>query len=138
MTTGRSSEIPELAVGGSDVALKSLLSRDRLKLRHYMGLLGLLVLAAIPTILTPLQLAPFIGVIFLMMFAISWDIVSGYTGQLSFGHAYFFALGGYATTILNLQHGISPLVAIPLATLIAGLGGFIIGFPALRLRGPYL
>ena len=138
MTTGRSSEIPELAVGGSDVALKSLLSRDRLKLRHYVGLLGLLVLAAIPTILTPLQLAPFIGVIFLMMFAISWDIVSGYTGQLSFGHAYFFALGGYATTILNLQHGISPLVAIPLATLIAGLGGFIIGFPALRLRGPYL
>jgi branched-chain amino acid transport system permease protein len=138
MTTVRSNEIPEPAVGESDVALENLLSGDRLELRHYMGLLGLFTLAAIPTILTPLQLAPFIGIIFLMMFAISWDIVSGYTGQLSFGHAYFFALGGYATTILNLQHGIFPLVSIPLATLIAGLGGLIIGFPALRLRGPYL
>ena len=50
----------------------------------------------------------------------------------------FFAAGGYSTTVLNLQHGISPLVSIPMAMLLAGLLGLLVGIPALRLRGPYL
>jgi branched-chain amino acid transport system permease protein len=86
----------------------------------------------------PSELSAFTGVLFLMMFAISWDVVSGYTGQLSFGHAFFFALGGYGTAIITTQHQMPILVGIVGATLVAALGGVLIGVPALRLDGPYL
>jgi branched-chain amino acid transport system permease protein len=68
----------------------------------------------------------------------SWDVVSGYTGQLSFGHAFFFAIGGYGTSVLSSQHGVPVLLSIVLATILAAIGGLLIGVPALRLSGPYL
>ena len=107
-------------------------------LRHQLGLVGLLALFVLPTQLYAVQVSPLTPVIYLMIFAISWDFVSGYTGQLSFGHAFFFALGGYGTSILNIQHEVDPLVSIPIAVLLAGLGGLLIGLPAIRLQGPYL
>lgn len=110
----------------------------RMDLRYRLGLLGLVVMALVPTQMTPLDLSPLVGLVFLMMFAMSWDAVSGYTGQLSFGHAFFFAVGGYGSAVLNLQHGLHPLVSIPVATLLAAVGGVLVGLPALRLRGPYL
>lgn len=110
----------------------------KLPLRHQLGLLGLLGLILLPTQLYPRQVQPMIGIVFLMMFAMSWDVVSGYTGQLSFGHAFFFALGGYGSAILNLQHGLHPVPSILIATVVAAIGGVLVGLPALRLRGPYL
>lgn len=109
-----------------------------ISLRYWFGILFLFTYVVLPLPLVPTDLAPTIGLLYLMMFAVSWDIVSGYTGQLSFGHAYFFAIGGYGSTILNVQHGVHPLLSILLATLAAAIGGFIIGLPALRLQGPYL
>ncbi|WP_175507075.1 branched-chain amino acid ABC transporter permease [Halostagnicola kamekurae] len=78
------------------------------------------------------------GALFLGMFAMSWDYVSGYTGQLSFGHSMFFAAGGYTAALVNLHLGITPIGAIMVGTVVAGLLGVVVGFPALRLRGPYL
>jgi branched-chain amino acid transport system permease protein len=72
------------------------------------------------------------------MFAVSWDTVSGYTGQISFGHGLFFAVGGYTSALLNLGHGVDPLLAIPVGVVLAAVAGILIGVPALRLRGPYL
>jgi len=68
----------------------------------------------------------------------SWDAVSGYTGQISFGHGFFFAAGGYTSALLNLEFGLDPLLTIPIGVLVAALGGVVLGVPALRLRGPYL
>jgi branched-chain amino acid transport system permease protein len=107
-------------------------------LRYQLGLLGLLAIALVPTQLYPNELGQFTNLLYLIMFAMSWDVVSGYTGQLSFGHAFFFALGGYSSAILNLQHGMSPGLSIPIGMVVAAIGGVAVGLPALRLRGPYL
>ncbi|RTZ89633.1 MAG: branched-chain amino acid ABC transporter permease [Deltaproteobacteria bacterium] len=67
--------------------------------------------------------------------AIGWNILGGYTGQISFGHASFFGIGAYTTAILWLRMGIPPLLTIPLGGLLAAVFGIIWGYPLLRLRG---
>jgi branched-chain amino acid transport system permease protein len=79
--------------------------------------------------------------IFTSIYAIygaSWDFLSGFTGQVNFGHAVFFGVGAYATGLLNLKLGLPPAAAIPFGALFAVLTGLIVGIPALRLRGHYL
>jgi branched-chain amino acid transport system permease protein len=66
------------------------------------------------------------------------NIVTGYTGQISLGHGAFMAVGGYTTAILVTDHGVRDLWTIPLAGLVGGLAGFLVGVPALRLSGLYL
>jgi branched-chain amino acid transport system permease protein len=75
------------------------------------------------------------GVYFIAILGL--NIVTGYTGQISLGHGAFMAVGGYTTAIL-VDHGIRDLWTIPLAGLVAGLAGFLVGLPALRLSGLYL
>jgi branched-chain amino acid transport system permease protein len=70
--------------------------------------------------------------------AASWDLLSGFTGQLNFGHALFFGAGAYTSALLNLHAHIPPWSSIPLGALAAVLAGLIIGIPCLRLRGTYL
>ena len=70
--------------------------------------------------------------------AASWDLLSGFTGQLNFGHALFFGVGAYAAAMLNQNAHIPPWGSIPLGALFAVLAGLIIGIPCLRLRGTYL
>jgi len=70
--------------------------------------------------------------------AASWDLLSGFTGQMNFGHALFFGVGAYTAALLNLHAHIPPWGSIPLGALGAVLAGLIIGIPCLRLRGTYL
>ena len=70
--------------------------------------------------------------------ALGLNILVGYTGQISIGHAAFLAVGAYATGILEIQLGLPFYLAIPLAALIAAGFGLIFGIPSLRLRGLYL
>jgi branched-chain amino acid transport system permease protein len=65
-------------------------------------------------------------------------ILTGYSGQISLGHGGFMAIGGYTTAILSADHGVRPIWTIPLAGLIAGASGLLVGLPALRLTGIYL
>ena len=73
-----------------------------------------------------------------VIFAVSWDLLSGYTGQLNFGHALFFGVAAYTTALLNLHLGWQPWVTIPIGALAGVLAGLVVCLPALRLRGPYL
>lgn len=66
----------------------------------------------------------------------AWNILGGYTGQISFGHATFYGLGAYVTSILALR-GVPPLMTMPLAGIVASLYGLLWGYPCLRLRGQY-
>lgn len=66
------------------------------------------------------------------------NLLVGYTGQISLGHAGFFAIGAYGTSVLIIKAGFPFLLAIPTAALIAAGFGFFLGLPALRLEGPYL
>jgi branched-chain amino acid transport system permease protein len=70
--------------------------------------------------------------------AVGLNILMGYTGQISLGHAGFFAIGAYGTALLMSKLGLPFFLALPLAGFLAAFFGFILGLPALRLEGPYL
>jgi branched-chain amino acid transport system permease protein len=72
------------------------------------------------------------------IFAASWDLLSGFTGQMNFGHALFFGVAAYTAALLNLHAHLPPWGSVPLGALAAVLAGLIIGIPCLRLRGTYL
>ncbi len=114
------------------------MTRLDLEPRQAVGIVCLVGLASAPFLLPVLTLRQLTGALFLGMFAMSWDYVSGYTGQLSFGHSMFFATGGYTAALFNLHLDVTPLLAIIIGTIAAGILGIVIGVPALRLRGPYL
>ena len=72
------------------------------------------------------------------IFAASWDLLAGYTGQVNFGHALFFGAGAYASALLSLKLGLSPWLTIWAGAAVALLLGFGVGYLCLRLRGSYL
>jgi branched-chain amino acid transport system permease protein len=72
------------------------------------------------------------------IFAASWDLMAGFIGQVSFGHAIFFGIAGYTGGALIQNEGVPWFAAIFIGALVAVLFGLIIGIPSLRLRGPYL
>ena len=86
--------------------------------QHYVAAL---VLAAIYTVITA-----------------GLNLFMGYTGQISFGHNAFAALGGYGSAILAMQVGLPPILTTVLAAAIAALLALVVGYPTLRLRGHYL
>lgn len=121
-----------------DTSASDGMTRRVSKPRHLVGIVCLVVLASAPLLLDVLTLRQLSSALFLGMFAMSWDYVSGYTGQLSFGHSMFFGIGGYTAAVLNLNFGYSPVLTILAGTVAAGIAGLLVGVPALRLRGPYL
>jgi branched-chain amino acid transport system permease protein len=72
------------------------------------------------------------------IFAASWDLLAGYTGQVNFGHALFFGAGAYTSGLLSLKLGLSPWLTIWAGAAVALLFGFLVGYLCLRLRGSYL
>jgi branched-chain amino acid transport system permease protein len=73
-----------------------------------------------------------------VIFAVSWDFISGYTGQVNFGHALFFGVAAYSTALLGKHLGLHPWATIPIGALVGVGAGVLMCLPALRLRGPYL
>lgn len=72
------------------------------------------------------------------IYAASWDLLSGFTGQINFGHALFFGVGAYGAALINIHFHLAPWLTIPLGAIIAVLAGLVVGIPCLRLRGTYL
>ena len=70
--------------------------------------------------------------------ALALNIITGYTGQISLGHAMFFGIGAYATALMVTKLGFSWLATIPFSMLISGIIGLVVGLPSLRLSGSYL
>ena len=71
------------------------------------------------------------------VFAASWDLLAGVTGQFSFGQALFFGVAAYMSGALNLFLGIPPLLTIPLGGAFGVVVGFLVGLPSLRLKGRF-
>ncbi|MFZ6864485.1 ABC transporter permease subunit [Undibacterium sp. Ji67W] len=83
-----------------------------------------------------LHLAETILIYAILLFGL--DIVVGYTGQVSLGHAGLFGIGSYTTGVLFLKLGMPILVALPASIVVAALFGAVMALPALRVTGPYL
>ena len=69
--------------------------------------------------------------------SLSWNLLAGVCGQVSFGHAAFFGIGAYGSSLLVLKAGWNPFGAMIIAAFFGVMGAIIIGTPAFRLRGPY-
>ena len=104
-----------------------------------MVLLFCLILLLLPLVMAhPYYLRILIMASIFAIFAASWDLLSGFTGQISFGHALFFGVAAYTSALLNLNIGLPPWLTIPLGALAAVVAGLVVGVPCLRLRGTYL
>ncbi|HET7383089.1 MAG TPA: branched-chain amino acid ABC transporter ATP-binding protein/permease [Pseudolabrys sp.] len=68
---------------------------------------------------------------------LGWNMLSGYSGMISFGHAAFFGLGAYTVTIAFVNFGLTPWLGIPLGVFVGVIAGVLIGIPTFRLRGHY-
>jgi branched-chain amino acid transport system permease protein len=69
--------------------------------------------------------------------ALAWNIAGGYTGLISFGHAAFFGIGAYTSTILLLSYGVTPWIGMWVGALLAGCVGALLTIVCGRLRGPF-
>jgi branched-chain amino acid transport system permease protein len=83
-----------------------------------------------------LTLLNFIGIFTLLV--VGLNLLLGYAGQISLGHAAFFGLGAYTSGILTATCGVNPWLALLAGLAVSGLAAFLIGIPALKLKGYYL
>ncbi len=97
-----------------------------------------MALAAVPLLNPGTYVLSFLFTMFMYgALAGSWNIIGGYAGYLSFGHAAFFGVGAYTTALLLFYFGWSPFLTMSLAGGTAALFAALVGYPCLRLRGPY-
>ncbi len=73
-----------------------------------------------------------------VLLAVGLNLLTGYTGQINMGQYGLFAIGAYASAVMARNFGVDVWLAMPLSVLATALFGFIVGFPSLRVEGPYL
>lgn len=112
------------------------LVRSRLTKFALLGVL--LVYLMLPAQFTDFQLSVLNRAAIFAVGALGLNLLTGYTGQVSLGHAFFMGVGAYTWAHFGAEQGLSLLVWIPLAALIGGIVGAVVGPFALRLRGNYL
>ena len=99
---------------------------------------GLLLLLILPAFVKgDYYLHVLVGILFFAYMASAWNIVCGYTGQLSLGHSALCGIGGYISTLLFINLGLSPWLGMLVGGACATVVGVLIGYPCFRLRGPY-
>jgi branched-chain amino acid transport system permease protein len=106
--------------------------------RSLVRVLGLALLVAPAFLVSGYNLFQLTMVAVYAIAILGLDIVTGYTGQVSLGHGAFYAIGAYATAILMTDFNWPYWSTLPVAGIVCAVIGFAIGFPALRLTGPYL
>jgi branched-chain amino acid transport system permease protein len=95
---------------------------------------GVAVLTWLPFVLPEARQAVAVRTLIFAIMAVSWNIMSGYGGLFSFGHAAFFGIGAYADAYLMVTHGISPWIAMLVSGVLAAAFGVLTAFASLRYR----
>ncbi|MBF0558629.1 MAG: branched-chain amino acid ABC transporter permease [Nitrospirae bacterium] len=107
-------------------------------MKRYLPLFCLALLAVVPLVGLNSYLMHIL-ILFVMwsVIGMSWNLLGGYCGQVSFGHAAFFGVGAYTAGILYTKTGLSAWWGLPLSIVAVTLVALVMGFIVLRLRGPY-
>jgi branched-chain amino acid transport system permease protein len=97
------------------------------------------VLAFVPLVLAPAQQAVAVRVLIFAILALGWNVMSGFGGMFSFGHAAYFGLGAYVSVWLLVERGVSPWIGMVVGMVVAAAFAVLVGFLALRyrLKGAY-
>ena len=95
------------------------------------------VLFAMPYLVSKGDLRTMIFALYVGIFAMSWDFLSGRTGYISFGHPFLIGIGAYATAILSYRFDVPVAVSIPSAVIITMVASTMFILPALRIKGSY-
>ena len=107
--------------------------------KKHPGIWLVVLLLVIPFVVTNKYYMHLVNtVLILSILTAGLNILTGYCGQISIGHAAFYGIGAYASAILTVKLGLSFWLALPLSGLITGLLGYVIGKPTLKLSGSYL
>jgi branched-chain amino acid transport system permease protein len=103
------------------------------------GLLVLaIVLVALPQVVkSSFAIDIFIRILLFSFIGVAWNLMGGYAKQLSLGHAAYFGLGAYTSTIMQIDFGISPWIGMIAGGVVAAIASLPIGWLCFRLRGPY-
>jgi branched-chain amino acid transport system permease protein len=102
------------------------------------GLIVVAILAAVPAITGSNYLTGVLTVCVIYgIWASSWDFMSGLTGRENFGHSLFIGTGAYTAGFLSSIWAANPWYSLPLGVVVAVAFSILVGFPTLRLRGPY-
>lgn len=114
----------------SDTRLKdSWLRRQLLTL-----VIGFVVVAAFPLVLGEQAQTVAVRTLIFAIMAVGWNLMSGYGGMFSFGHAAFFGIGAYTNAYLLVEHGISPWIAMVIGAVLSASVGILIAWLCLRYR----
>jgi branched-chain amino acid transport system permease protein len=104
-------------------------------------LLSLLGLAGLGVLTLTLRQPFYLNILALTLFyaaaSSAWNLLGGLAGQLSLGHAAFFGIGAYASTLLYLDHGLSPWWGMLIGGGLASAFAVLVAYPCFRLRGPF-
>ncbi|MFG1397113.1 branched-chain amino acid ABC transporter ATP-binding protein/permease [Roseixanthobacter pseudopolyaromaticivorans] len=110
-----------------------------MQLKLLGSLLGLAALIVLPfAVASPYYLHLAVTIAIYSILLLGLDVVFGYTGEVSIGHAALFGIGAYTAGVMAMHFGIGFWPAIPLGIIVAALFGVVLAFPALRVTGPYL
>lgn len=107
--------------------------------KNHRALVVVLVLFAIAPLLTDSK--PILNaLILLLLFATlgeAWNIITGFAGQTSFGHAAFFGIGAYTSAVLYYRYGVTPWLGMLLGGVISVIIAALVSYPCFRLKGHY-
>jgi branched-chain amino acid transport system permease protein len=108
-----------------------------MKSKVFIGLL-LIVMIILPAVVTSsFALEIFVRILLFAFIGTSWNLLGGYAKQLSLGHAAFFGLGAYTSTLLQINYGLSPWIGMILGGFVGMSASLPIGWLCFRLKGPY-
>ncbi|HET7887343.1 MAG TPA: branched-chain amino acid ABC transporter permease [Bradyrhizobium sp.] len=100
--------------------------------------IGVAVLIVLPMVVkSSFAIDIFVRILLFAFIGTAWNLMGGYAKQLSLGHAAYFGLGAYTSTILEINYDVSPWIGMVVGGVVAALASLPIGWLCFRLRGPY-
>lgn len=110
--------------------------------KEYISLIIVVIsLALFPIVidLNQFQVTVIVFILYWALLGTAWNIMGGYAGQFSFGHAAYFGIGAYTSTVLLINYDLSPWIGMAVGAIFAGIFGFLTGSLTFRygLKGPY-